>query len=261
MDYLAHGGLSKFVVEEDDKGESSVLKFGKGNAKLGREIHTFSLPAGHACPAAKDCLSKADAATGRLIDGPHMEFRCFSASAETMFTNVRKQRWNNFNELRELGSNKEAIEELIVASLPTNATKIRLHVSGDFYNQAYFDAWLSVATSHPSIIFYGYTKSLKFWVNRFGQIPDNFRLVASKGGMQDGLIGQHGLKFAEVVYSVQEAEKLGLEIDHDDTHAYNIGPSFALLIHGKQPTGSDAAAAKNALNGFGGYSRHKRRGA
>ena len=40
---------------------------------------------------------------------------------------------------------------------------------------------------------------------------------------------------------------MGLEIDHDETHAIGPGPSFALLIHGTQPKGSKAAAAIKRL--------------
>ena len=55
------------------------------------------------------------------------------------------------------------------------------------------------------------------------------------------------LKYARVVFSEEEAAKLGLEIDHDDSHAYGGDESFALLIHGTQPSGSMAAKAKNKL--------------
>ena len=34
-----------------------------------------------------------------------------------------------------------------------------------------------------------------------------------------------------------------LEIDDDDSHAMEHGPSFALLIHGTQPAGTKAARA------------------
>jgi len=50
-----------------------------------------------------------------------------------------------------------------------------------------------------------------------------------------------------VVFSEEEAAKLGLEIDHDDSHAYKGDKSFALLLHGTQPKGTMAAKAKNKL--------------
>src|SRR4051812_39336424 len=75
------------------------LKFGQGNAKLDDGIHTFSLPAGHFCPFADKCLSKADRETGRITDGPDTEFRCFSASNEVRGS-VRAARWHNADLLR-----------------------------------------------------------------------------------------------------------------------------------------------------------------
>jgi hypothetical protein len=220
------------------------LIFGRGNAKLSKDIYTFSLPAGHSCPSAKLCYSKADKVTGKLRDGKHLRFRCFAASQEAVFTNVRKSRWHNFNLLR----NKKEAEmiELISSSLPEQASVIRIHVSGDFFNEQYLRAWIGVAKKHPDIIFYSYTKSLKYWVkNR--PIPHNLKLNASAGGMEDSLIDEYKLKYAKVVFSEEEAEKLGLRIDHTDEMAYGQDRSFALLLHGQQPAGSEAAEAIKQL--------------
>lgn len=230
-----------------------LLKFGRGNAKLGKNVWTFSLPAGHACPFAHLCLSKADKETGKIKDGPHTEFRCFSASTEAVFPSVRRQRWHNFEQLR--GLTMERMYSLIFLSLPKKAKIVRIHVSGDFFSLAYFLAWCRVARENPDILFYAYTKSLAHWVKCMADIPPNLVLTASRGGTQDDLIAKHGLREARVVYSVEEAETLGYEIDHDDSHAMSNGPSFALLIHGVQPAGSKAASAMRALDGLGSYSR------
>jgi hypothetical protein len=216
-----------------------LLKFQQGNAKLGKNIFTFSLPAGHACPFANECLSKADKLTGKLTDGPNTQFRCFAASAEAVYPNVRLARWHNFDLLKKLTTNKAA--DLILNSLPKKANIIRIHVSGDFFNEAYFLAWLQVAKLRPEVLFYAYTKSLIYWVNYIKEIPSNLVLNASEGGKLDAQILEHGLKFAKVVYSPEQAEELGLLIDHTDEAAYKTKESFALLIHGQQPKGSKAS--------------------
>ncbi len=90
---------------------------------------------------------------------------------------------------------------------------------------------------------------------------DNFILTASYGGRDDELIDQHGLRSAKVVFSETEAEELGLEIDHDDSHAARPSVKnldFALLVHGTQPKGSEASEALKALKGKGSYSRKKK---
>jgi len=232
-----------------------LLSFQPGNAKL-RGVYTLALPAGHSCPFALHCLAKADRTTGKLTDGAHVQFRCHEASIEAVYRNVRDSRWRNWTLLRA-AKTAPAMAQLITDSLPRRAAKVRFDVSGDFFSQAYFDAWLLVAAAHPDRLFYGYTKSLPYWIARLGQIPPNMVLTASRGGKHDSLIDHYGLRSSRVVFSEAEAVALGLAIDHDDSHAQSTGPSFALLLHGTQPKGSPAAAARQALRaaGWTGYSK------
>lgn len=233
------------------------LSFSKGNAKLGRAIHTFSLPSGHTCPGARDCLAKVPRLGGQLQDGKATVFRCFAASQEAMYPSVRQSRWNNFDLLRGLSS--EQMTELILASLPSDAQIVRVHVAGDFFSQAYFCAWMRAAAQRPEVLFYAYTKSVKTWLANREVVPSNFKLTASEGGTHDHLIKEHQLKHATVVFSPEQAERLGLAIDHDDSLAYGQDGSFALLLHGTQPKGSEAAKSLSALKAQGhtGYSAKK----
>jgi len=226
-----------------------LLSFGKGNAKLGKKVFTFSLPAGWTCPNALDCLSKSNEETGKITDGKSMKFRCFAASAEAVYPAVRKSRWKNFRLLKEA----ENMAKLIQASLPKKAEIIRIHVSGDFFNKDYFLAWLEVSKNNPSIKFYFYTKMVRYVWEYKKFFPDNFIYTVSRGGKEDNLIV--GLREAIVVFSEKEASDKKLEIDHDDSHAMTQGQSFALLIHGIQPKNSEASKAKSLLKGKGSYSR------
>ena len=54
------------------------------------------------------------------------------------------------------------------------------------------------------------------------------------------MLDEYSLKVAEVVFSLEEAEEKGLEIDHDESHAIAGSKSYALLIHGTQPKGTKA---------------------
>ena len=219
------------------------LRFQNGNAKLTKGIWTFSLPAGHTCPGALQCRAFADRHTGKLTDGSQQIFRCYAASMEAGFPSVRKSRWHNRTLLEQCKS-KQAMTDLIETSLPRNPDKIRIHASGDFYKQSYFDAWLDVIANHSGIIFYAYTKALNFWTERLEDIPANFALTASFGGRYDALIKEYSLRHVVVVGHPEEAAALNLPIDHDDSHAYTIGvDSFALLVHGMQPPNTAAAAA------------------
>ena len=234
----------------------SELTFGRGNAKLDKAIYTFSIPAGHTCPGAAQCLAKANRETGQITDGKDAAFRCFAASAEAAFPSVRESRWRNFDLLR-LSKTTTGMAELILGSLPKDASIVRIHVGGDFYSDAYFLAWCEVARRVPNVRFYAYTKSILTWKKHFASIPENLILTASEGGKWDAQI--NGFKRAKVVFTEEQAAALGLAIDHDDSHAYEGQESFALLLHGTQAKGTEAAKALSALRaeGKGGYSKPK----
>lgn len=244
------------------------LSISEPNAKIPH--WSFSLPSGFTCPYAASCLTKADRETGKIKDAKEIDFRCFSASTESSFPSVRKSRWNNFEALKAIGnSNVDGMAKAIVSSienqLPRNQKIFRIHVGGDFFNKNYLEAWLQVANYYPDIIFYAYSKSVPYFLNR--KLPENFRVTFSKGGKYDDILEKEGLKFSVVVFSKEEAENyvwhdkngkqhIGLEIDHDDSHAWKDDKPFALLLHGIQPKGSEAAAALKKLGGISGKSSY-----
>jgi len=243
----------------------NLLKFGNPNAKLkalvkklGKTLKTFSLPSGWTCPAAKECLSKADRQTGKITDGKETQFRCFQASSEAIYPSLRKMVWHNFDLIKnKIGDGIDAVADLICDSLPKKFDILRVHVGGDYFSKKYLQAWIEVAKRNPDKLFYSYSKSLHFF-KEFA-LPENLVLTASRGGKYDDLIDAHAFKEAVVVFSEQEAIDKGLEIDHDDAHAAFGAKSFALLLHGTQPKGSEASAALSKLRkaNKGGYSNKK----
>lgn len=261
-----------------------MLKFSRGNAKLdalesvvGGQVWTYSMLSGYSCPYAKACLSKAvrgDDGKTTIVDGPYTKFRCFSASEEAMYPNVYDARNHNFQAVKACEHNTSEMVNLILSSLPVKAKCVRVHVGGDMFSQPYFDAWMYAAKAKPDVLFYAYTKSLPFWVSARERdiIPENFVLTASRGGFRDEMISAYGLREAVVIADKDTVQAVidsgnhdviptgfykGYEIDHDDRHAalpelrYK---SFALLIHGTQPKGSESAQAKKILGGVGSYS-------
>jgi hypothetical protein len=230
---------------------TNKLKFSVVNAKLEalrialevKRVYSLSLPSGWTCPGAKDCLSKADRVTGKITDGPDTKYRCFAASMEARSPALRAMVWHNFD-LIKAAKSRVAIALLILESIPKDADVIRIHVGGDMFSLAYMGAWIDVAAAMPNIIFYAYTKSIHHW-EKIGQLPPNLQFTGSDGGRFDDKLGNH--KRSVVVFHPSEADALGLEIDHDDTHAAIGSESFALLIHGTQPKGSDASGAIKQL--------------
>ena len=214
-----------------------------------KHIYTFSLPSGWSCPAARECLSKAHPITGKITDGKEAIFRGYSATDEARSTAARKSRIVNFEQLKHL--TEEAMFELIMASINTTRylcmEVIRVHAAGDYFSEAYFRAWMRAAKSRPDIKMYSYTKSLNYWVANLDIVPDNFNLIASRGGRHDHLIEEYGLREARVIFKPEEAEALGWPIDKDDSIAAIGTGNFCLLLHGTQPAGSVASKAQSDM--------------
>ena len=181
---------------------------------------------------------------------------------ENRFPKVRASRWRNFDLLKEKKSTAEKtqliVESVKAAGLHRGGT-LRVHISGDYYSQSYFNAWMKAASYFPNVVFYSYTKSIKFlleYTTAFGGLPKNFVFTCSRGGKYDNLIPATMTKSAKVFFSQDEADALGLEIDHTDDLAISCSDDFALVIHGAQPAGSEASKAlsANRKKGFTGYS-------
>lgn len=260
-----------------------MLYFSEANAKTGnltkvpalanylaggRKVYSLDLSSGVTCPGAKDCKSwaKVDPQTGKakIQDGPDCKFRCFSASQEVLFPAVRACRASNTEQIR-IAKTASRITQLILTSIPPKAGIVRLHVGGDFFTVAYMSAIVAVAAARPDVLFYFYTKSLQYLQRVVVDVPSadlskgiilpNLRVTGSRGGKYDELLDILQLREARVVFSEGEAARLGLPIDHDDSHAAMPGGDFALLIHGTQPAGSEAGKALSQLRGTGSYSR------
>lgn len=231
----------------------------------------MSIPCGFSCTSvARSCLTFADRKTGKVKRGPDAEFNCYYAMMEAAYPNVRQNSWNNWDLLKKARSQKRMVNLIEKSLFPLvedywsshhQNPIIRIHVGGEFYSETYFKAWMKVAEHLAPMKFYAYTKQLNFWL--FNTVPDNVNLTASEGGKLDYLIYEHNLKYNRVVFSEEEADLKGLPLDKDDWHAHTGTESFASLLHGTQPKGSKAAAAKKALSekGFIGYGKNQYRSA
>ena len=249
--------------------KQQVLTWRRGNAKLRSNTIHLSIPAGHTCkPWATKCLTHADKDTGKITDGAEQEFRCYAATMEAVYSKHRASLWENYQILHD---NIQSVPKLHLSLhdslLPhvINYTeehesfpKVRMFgTSGDFFHVNLYKACLHLARSMAPLRIYWYTKAIPFWVNAIQYIPENLEQNASLGGRFDGLIYDQNLKYARVVYSFEEAARLGLPIDKRDELASEPGGSFAIPIHGVQPKGSAASKALQQLKkkGFHGYSK------
>lgn len=196
------------------------MKFVRKNKYYSDVVYEFNLPTGFTCPFALECLVKVDRHTGKF-DNKSNAYKCYAASAER-FPGVRKHRWDNFEFVRNGG----------VVEVPNKAKAVRIHSSGDFFSQEYFDMWLDVCRNTPDVEFWAYTKSLKYWVNRIDEIPSNLVLTASYGGRSDDLIVEYNLK--NVIIVMDESDANGRQIDTNDDLARIPGLNFALVDNFKK---------------------------
>ena len=255
FDPYSHLTEIDFIDEKKD----CVLSFGDSNKKMKKlGIVYFSLPAGYTCPFADVCKSFAHKKGGKFANGKSIRdegiYRCYSASTETIYPSTRNNRWKNLDLLKKFKTIEEKAE-LILKSInyyETHNKKIsilRMHESGDFFTQDYFDAWMKVAEKRKDILFYGYTKAIGFLVKRKNVLPKNFRLVGSVGGTQDDILfANPDIRKAYIVETEQEARDRKLNIDINDYLAIGGQKDFALLLHGVQPveTGLNSISRDNS---------------
>lgn len=245
---------------------TGLFSFSHGNSKLPDSTLIFSLPAGHTCPGASLCLSKADPDTGKISDGPLTRFRCYAASEEARHSSVRAARWRNLDLVRRLDGNElnAGLTLSIAAARSHKTTHVRWFGSGDCFSAALRDGLIYCAETFPELVFYLYSKNLPIWLDgtMLRALPSNMFLTASYGGRFDNLL-QQGLfpRTARVVFNQEEADRLGLPVDFNDSYAYDPLPThFAHLVHGTQPAGSDAGKAIRARGKAGlfvGYSNRR----
>lgn len=270
-----------FIFENEDilsiLEDMCVLSFSTENLKLSGGL-IFSLPAGWTCPFADKCLKKVNRYRDNESDkksdgeddtenkekgnvvwkrGENAEFDCFAANQELQYDAVRAGRWRNFDLLKsaEKSGGVNGMYELMKKSLEYafdeygKKDEVRIHESGDFYNQNYLDAWVKVAKAFPNVVFYAYTKSYpyfkKYMVGQDAEtsslnLTNNFIITFSYGGKHDKAIENSNLKTSKVFNSPEDILKSGLNVDLDDDLAKVAGnrdSSFALLLHGTQKAG------------------------
>lgn len=216
-----------------------MLKFSTRNMKMmhlkkytGLNVVSFDLPAGHTCPFADICLSKADKETGIITRGAHCKFLCYAVKAEAMYKNTRRMRWHNYDTLRRLRT-AESMADEILQFMPNRTDIVRIHSAGEFYNRVYFNAWRFVAGELPHVTFFGYTKGLPYVL---AHKPDNFILQYSHGGKCDNEASKANVPTCYV--RTNPTQYVGIKTvcadkgaGHEDFYAILNRESFAIGLH------------------------------
>jgi len=226
--------------------------FSLGNTKLVHcgnsyriRLASFDIPAGHTCPMASLCHSRAVIQPdGKAIIEDYGQFRCYAASTEALWKNVRVIRWRNY----ELTKYNDFVQ-IITAELDRlGLNSVRIHSSGDFYDYTYMMKWIQIARLNPNVQFWGYTKQATFI--KILNAEANIHFVYSVGGLLDNYAAKNNLPSCLVVNSQEQADALGFPVSCTPAHKSNDyeyiirGQSFALVIHGTQKAGSKKRIVK-----------------
>ena len=100
---------------------------------------------------------------------------CYAKGPEVRFPTVLASRERKLAQTKAGGFVYDAIEEIRASK----KTTVRVHESGDFYSQAYIDAYVAIATMLPNVQFYTYTKKMKKFDFSVLANLDNFNLIDS----------------------------------------------------------------------------------
>lgn len=145
-----------------------MITFSTGNRKLKKNgIISFGIPAFKSADGFKTC-PMAGICAGL----------CYARQGAYTWAPVRKARERNLQATREPGFTRDCIDIL----KKKQAKIIRIHDSGDFYDQKYLDSWITISKALPNKIFYAYTKMLNL---NYSNLPNNFRVIQSAGGLLD----------------------------------------------------------------------------
>lgn len=138
----------------------------KGNRKLPASTGIFNLPRAITCPGRTAYCQKV----------------CYANKAERMYKAVLPYRTRMLTLTKDPGF----VGLMTAEILRSKRRVIRIHESGDFYDQGYLDKWLDIARALPAVTFYAYTKS---WMLDFGARPANFiiRLSTDPSSPADAL--------------------------------------------------------------------------
>ena len=119
------------------KRDGEMLK--NGNHKLGKDIFNFNLPRS-TCTYQTELCKK----------------YCYAKFGTFWFRNVRNCMEKNLEESKQADFVAQMNAQL--KGLP-DAKYIRLHSSGDYYDQAYYNKWNDIAKANPQITFLSYTRN------------------------------------------------------------------------------------------------------
>ena len=193
------------------------------NAKLKKtsienkmRVLNFSLPAYKTitgktvCPFAKDCIKY-----------------CYAQKGNYKYPSVIK----GLNNRYELSKTDDFVPKMNATIILERPTHVRIHDSGDFYSPQYLNKWVQIAKDNTNVIFYAYTKSIKFFINGL-KLPKNMKIIFSEGSKTDNLINTSKHRHARIFKSKELLNAAGyIDASNNDLKAITSNKKVGLVYH------------------------------
>jgi len=194
--------------------QNSKLK--KTSIENKMRVLNFSLPAYKTitgktvCPFAKDCVKY-----------------CYAQKGNYKYPSVIK----GLNNRYELSKTAEFVPKMNATIILERPTHVRIHDSGDFYSIAYLNKWIQIANDNKEVIFYAYTKSIKFFVDGL-LLPKNLKIIFSEGSKTDNLIDVNKHRHARIFKSKELLKAAGyIDASNNDLKAITSNKRVGLVYH------------------------------
>ena len=194
--------------------QNSKLK--KTSIENNMRVLNFSLPAYKTitgktvCPFAKECVKY-----------------CYAQKGNYRYPSVIK----GLNNRYELSKTADFVPKMNATIILERPTHVRIHDSGDFYSIDYLKKWISIANDNKDVIFYAYTKSIKFFINGL-KLPKNLKIIFSEGSKTDNLINTSKHRHARIFKSKELLNAAGyINASDNDLKAITSNKKVGLVYH------------------------------
>tara|TARA_R110002020_G_C16197381_1_gene765990 strand:+ start:113 stop:712 length:600 start_codon:yes stop_codon:yes gene_type:complete len=191
-------------------------KLKKTSIENNMRVLNFSLPAYKTitgktvCPFAKDCIKY-----------------CYAQKGNYKYPSVIK----GLNNRYELSKTDEFIPKMNATIILERPTHVRIHDSGDFYSPEYLNKWVQIANDNKEVIFYAYTKSIKFFIDGL-KLPKNLKIIFSEGSKTDNLINTSKHRHARIFKSKELLQAAGyINASDNDLKAITDNKRVGLVYH------------------------------
>ena len=199
----------------------------KRSSQNGIHLYNWGIPAFKSQNGMITCPN-----AGRCVIG------CYAKQGAYVWGNVAAAYENRLSLSRIKGFEQVIVYHIdrLVKKHKTGLVMIRIHDSGDFYSESYYETWNSIAKAfqhETRVKFYAYTKMVQLLKSLADTRSSNFEIIYSLGGKQDNLIHFETDRHSKVFKDEASLIAAGyIDASHDDMLALTQNKKVGLVYHG-----------------------------